>query len=182
MDSIGEYIWIIVIIISLLSSLFSNKKKKEQEARRREQEQNSVGSSAENRPASKLEDTLRDIFGEEEVTKTSSDSYSRSDGSESTWDPASDYEDYEEETKSTTNRILEQQKELEEKVARIRSNSASRSKKPALLDKIEVKSIESGLRDSYKKRRIVKLLKSPDSIKDLIIAQELLNKPKALRD
>lgn len=182
MDSLGEYIWIIVIIISLFSSLFSNKKKKE-EQQRRQREQTENERTVENRPSSRLEETLREIFGEEESVKTSSpsDSYTRSDGSETTWDPASEYEEYIE-PKSSTNRILEQQKELQEKIARIQSRSSSRPEMISELSKSKVQNIGSNVRDSYKKRRIVSLLKSPDSIKDLIIAQEILNKPKALRD
>lgn len=193
MDSIGEYIWIIFIIFSIGASLLSNKKKEEQKR----------NNSSQNRPESKktstLEDTIRDIFGsenEDDVAKRPSSSktkdshynsqpqrrsannYNNAESTE-TWDPEAEFM---ESSRNKTNAILDEQKRLAEKISKINAESSSiLSNTGALNAKIPEHPLNLK-KDSYNKRRIVSLLKKPNSIKDLIIVQEILNKPKALSD
>jgi len=194
MDSIGEYIWIIFIIFSIGASLLSNKKKEEQKRK------NSSQNGPESRKTSTLEDTIRDIFGSEneddvakhpssspktkdshynsQPQKRSANNYNNAESTE-TWDPEAEFIQT---SKDKTNAILDEQKRLADKISKINAESSSiLSNAGALNAKIPEHPINSK-KDSYNKRRIVSLLKKPNSIKDLIIVQEILNKPKALSD
>jgi len=194
MDNIGEYIWIIFIIFSIIASLLSNKKKEEQKR----------NNSSQNRPESKktstLEDTIRDIFGsenEDDVAKRpsstsktkdshynshpqrrSANNYNNAESSD-TWDPEAEFMQT---SRDKTNAILDEQKRLAEKINKINAESSSILSNTGALNANIPEHPLNYKKDSYNKRRIVSLLKKPNSIKDLIIVQEILNKPKALSD
>lgn len=89
--------------------------------------------------------------------------------------PSYDSKSYSE---SINNKVLEEQKKLEDKVRRIKSGG----NRPGANIKTNLVSPSAKAVESRRKVRILAMIKNPETVKDLIIAQEIFNKPKAFRE
>lgn len=184
MDSIFEYLIILFFIFSILQGIFSKKKK---EAEKKQPPQNRGRNipektyPTETKKEKSAEEILGEMFGfptskpkEDTSIKREPRNYDYPQTSEEnvqTWDPASEF------GIESTQPVKKKTTFSEKSAAYDKTQSYSKVKIPKL-DEL----IKQSAATSSKLKRIKKLLSNQQSIRDMIIAQEILNKPKAFRD
>ena len=187
MDNILEYIVFIFFLISILNGIFGKKKKQQQKAKA-ERELRQKSDAAKSVPEKKSQDILEELFGlkmnpDERMdskqaafdknlsTKLEAEKFQRDD----TWDPEDefkevDYSSGEMTHKEFTPEAYQPVKQSYKPVQRIRASEKYHS---------TAKKVE--LNTNKRREAIKKKLNDPQTIRDYIIVQELLNEPKAFR-
>ncbi len=186
MDSLYEYILIIFLIISFLNGIFGKKKKKEQQARQREQ---AGPLPAGKKPEKSDRNTLEEILGiklpdPEDVNEKETRPVRRNNQS---WDPAEEFDSQpskpERKPVRTTFRKSNEQIAAERRIEKAkREIEAKKSEIHEINSKVDaVAQYEDSQAENYLAAKIRKKFKAPDSVRDLIIASEILKRPGKFR-
>ena len=167
---------IIIIAVFIISSIVSslNKKKKQQKKNKGMQipTQRDVKTTVPKKKQKTSAEILEEMLGlkielPEPPKKEAPKSYSKDlESSGETWDPANDFRDYSEE-----NFTRAKDKEV------YKSTLTSDNKNKSRLSKEEKKAVQS----KSEPTKIQKLFADQSNLKNYILIQEILNKPKALR-
>lgn len=168
MEDLFQIIFIAIFIISSIISSLNKKKKQQAKAakmERAESPQKQTSVQREQKPANKL---IEELLGfkidiPEPPKKEAPISYSEDSG---TWDPTSEYES------QVQDGVSDYQAKNAEKKDQI---ALERTKYQAFKENVVKKSVVE------KKDIKKKIISSKSNLKDFIVIQELLNKPKALR-
>ena len=182
MEDLFQIIFILIFILSsIASSIKKNKKKKQAKkpVRKPVKVQPTTDPFAEPQPVAKKKqkssaELLEEMLGlkiqlPEPQQREAPKVYSED--SHDTWDPAKEYE--------TDSHPSEKLSKYEEKIIAKKTELKQDKQKHKAFKDTESKPIKPIVKKKTSKASL--LLKKQDSLKDLIVVQEILNKPKALR-
>ncbi len=185
MDNLYEYILVIFLIISFLNGIFGKKKKKEQQARQREQEARPVPSGNKSRKSDR--DTLEEILGIKlPIPEEEKEERAQVRGNQS-WNPEEEFR-----AESPKPQQRQVQREFRKSSEQITAEKRlERAKREIEKKKAEVYDIDTliplpdnspgAMGESKRITALRKKLQQPDSMRDIIIAAEILKRPGKFR-